>query len=422
MTTAETQYRHWLRTWSDIRAHLPYLADRARGHVLELGVREGVSTSALLTGIERHGGHLWSVDRDGGSGGVFDGHPRWTFVQADSCDVAEVEAAGLPDALDVLFLDTEHDHDSVAAEIKTWGERVKPGGCILVHDTDLSPDACRAVRAWAADRGYPVHFRPESNGLGVVNVPPPPVRVAAIIPNFNMSEATDALVERISQTDTPLDVIVVDDGSPTPSKYTALALRRQVRPNQARIMGLHYADVLARQYGVDYYAYWLLATSARFADDNPGDILTYLVRFLQDTDDAVCVLPSYAPGSRAPWAGLLGDRGSGGPRRVWFVEWTAALLKAPWFDSVGRLDPENLLGWGTEYEPARAARKAGLHFYVHEGVHIVKDSIGAHEQGRRRRTVREYWDDAGREMSRLMRRRYGPDWQRVMEDGNEGLT
>uniref|UniRef100_A0A6M3J4P6 Putative methyltransferase n=1 Tax=viral metagenome TaxID=1070528 RepID=A0A6M3J4P6_9ZZZZ len=327
----------------------------------------------------------------------------------------------MPDSLDVLFLDTLHTHEHVKAELETWGGAVKPGGCVLVHDTDIVPDVARAVREWAAGKGYDVVFLPESNGLGVVNVPPVLARVAAIIPNFNMSEAVDGLVERIAQTKIPLDVIVVDDGSARPSKYTTLALRHQLRPNRARLMGLHYADYLAQQYGTPYFAYWLLATSARFADDNPADILAELVGFLQDTPDAACVLPAYTADSRAPWAHLLGDRGTGRARPVWFVEWTAALLRADWFDSIGRLDAENKLGWGTEYEPALWARQQGLSFYVHEGVRMVKDSIGAHEMGRRRRSVDEYWQDAGREMERILGHRYGPDWLSQMTAGNEGL-
>ena len=57
----------------------------ARGNVLELGVRAGVSTAALLAGVSDHGGHVWSVDRDD-CAPVFAGHPHWTFIQGDSLD------------------------------------------------------------------------------------------------------------------------------------------------------------------------------------------------------------------------------------------------------------------------------------------------------------------------------------------------
>jgi hypothetical protein len=372
-------------------------------------------------GVERHGGHVWSVDINAECGALYAGHPAWTFVLADSLDAAAIHAAGVPEQLDVLFVDTLHDYEQVKGELGMWGSCVRPGGCILVHDTDTFPGAQQAVREWAAGQRLPVHFRAESNGLAVVNIPPPPARVAAIIPNRNMPEAVDALVERIARTAVPLDVIVVDDASQRPSKYTTLALRLQVRPNRARLMGLAYAEQLAAVYGVPYYAYWLLTTSVRFADDNPPDILAELLGFLQATEDAACVLPAYTPDSRAPWLPLLGDRGSGGPRRVWFVEWTAALLRADWFDGIGWLDPENGLGWGTEYEPALWARAEGRAFYVHEGVRVVKDAVIAHEMGRRQRSLDEYWQDAGREMERIMSGRYGPGWRAVMEAGREGL-
>ncbi len=46
----------------DTHAHLPFIKSVAKGNVLEIGVHCGISTTALLAGIEENGGHLWSVD------------------------------------------------------------------------------------------------------------------------------------------------------------------------------------------------------------------------------------------------------------------------------------------------------------------------------------------------------------------------
>ena len=161
MAAAEA-YRYWLNTWSDVQTHLPTLYAHARGNVLELGVRAGVSTSALLAGVEAHGGHVWSVDRDDCSP-VFAGHPQWTFTQADSLDVP-----GIPDALDLLFIDTEHTEDRTIAELQLWGSAAK---LIMLHDTDdgsTYPGVRNAIAAYCAETGRRASFHEGSYGLGII--------------------------------------------------------------------------------------------------------------------------------------------------------------------------------------------------------------------------------------------------------------
>lgn len=152
---------------SDIQHHLPRLRREARGTVLELGVREGNSTVALLAGLEDRGGTLWSVDVLPESAHVFSGHPQWRFVLADSRDESTIAAAGLPDQLDMLFVDTIHTYEQVRDELAVWGDRVADGGVILFHDTDTYPEIRRAIAEWCGRRNVPFVFRGRSNGLGV---------------------------------------------------------------------------------------------------------------------------------------------------------------------------------------------------------------------------------------------------------------
>lgn len=56
------RYQHYYMTESDIQHHLGLLFSLAKGNVLELGTRSGVSTAALLAGVERNGGFVYSVD------------------------------------------------------------------------------------------------------------------------------------------------------------------------------------------------------------------------------------------------------------------------------------------------------------------------------------------------------------------------
>jgi predicted O-methyltransferase YrrM len=168
---ARQRYERQLQVWSDIRRHLPVLRERASGNVLELGTRNGVSTVALLAGVEENGGHVWSVDVND-CAALFAWHPRWTFIRADSCDVGAITASGVPDDLDLLFLDTLHHYEQVKQELDTWGNAVVPGGSILVHDTELYPQgAGQAVQDWTVERGYVATFRSGSNGLGIIEVP-----------------------------------------------------------------------------------------------------------------------------------------------------------------------------------------------------------------------------------------------------------
>lgn len=110
---------------------------------------------------------LWSVDVDAASAGVFAGHPQWRFVLADSRDREAIEAAGVANELDVLFIDTIHTYEQVRDELRVWGERVRAGGVILFHDTDSSPEIRRAISEWCEPRRAAFVFLGRSHGLGV---------------------------------------------------------------------------------------------------------------------------------------------------------------------------------------------------------------------------------------------------------------
>lgn len=169
--TPHEQYLHRLTYWSDILGHLPRLYEMAKGNVLELGVRDGNSTAALLAGVAERGGHLWSVDIADYSKAVKP-HPQWTFIRADSLDVGRITGAGVPSELDLLFIDTDHTYERTLAELTTWGARVKRGGAIVLHDTDNAdfPDVRKAIEAYekAVDGITQTRFIDDFFGLGVL--------------------------------------------------------------------------------------------------------------------------------------------------------------------------------------------------------------------------------------------------------------
>lgn len=147
---------------SDIVDHLPTLYERTSiegATIIELGVRTGNSTAAFLAAAERYGGHVWSVDITYPAVPVewFD-TDLWTLTVGDDLLVAGL----LPDAVDVLFIDTSHHFAHTLAELRTYGPKVKPGGVILLHDTELErpeqspPDdppfpVAKAIEAWTVE-------------------------------------------------------------------------------------------------------------------------------------------------------------------------------------------------------------------------------------------------------------------------------
>lgn len=155
--------------WTDMQAHLQRLYDLTIKFpkdkvVVELGVRWGTSTIALLAAVNDSGGHLFSVDIEDCSN-VCPGEVNWTFILGNDMDV--VRTWNQP--IDHLFIDTIHTFDHTFAELSEWGKWVKLGGVISLHDTAIL-DVMNAIEKLMADDPHKYDFRnyTESNGLGVL--------------------------------------------------------------------------------------------------------------------------------------------------------------------------------------------------------------------------------------------------------------
>lgn len=172
-TPVQQAYQAHCMQPSDIQHHLPLLFALARGNVLELGTRTGVSTAALLAGVEVHGGHVYSLDIDPRSAGVAAGHPQWTFRAGSSTDpqlAAQVSTNAGGD-FRLALVDTIHTDAQVTAELMLWSEYMAPGGAICVHDPETFPGVRAAVERFCAARGWPVTFVLPCNGMAVIEVP-----------------------------------------------------------------------------------------------------------------------------------------------------------------------------------------------------------------------------------------------------------
>ena len=137
---------NWADGTCDIDWMVPVFWGIARGFknvkVGEIGMRFGISTLALALAARDVGGHVWSIDideciegrRNVHAAGLSDYH---TFIHGDSA------AVEFPEELDVLFIDGDHSYQGCSLDFHAHAPRVKPGGVILFHDSESSPDVKR---------------------------------------------------------------------------------------------------------------------------------------------------------------------------------------------------------------------------------------------------------------------------------------
>ncbi len=179
--SAKAAFEHWLDHDSDIRGHLYFLFEKSGGVVVELGTRGGVSTSALLAGVEVQGGHVTSIDLDPLCGETFDGHPQWDFLPMSSIDdnapqlvlSSHIEKKGFVDDIafiDLLFIDTDHNYNQLRTELEIWEPFVKRGGMIVMHDVETFPEMAKAAAEFADEYKKIYTVRSGSNGLGVLKM------------------------------------------------------------------------------------------------------------------------------------------------------------------------------------------------------------------------------------------------------------
>jgi cephalosporin hydroxylase len=171
MTDTFARYQQHYTTQSDIQHHLGLLFSLARGSVLELGTRTGVSTAALLAGVERNGGMVVSVDIDDCSA-VAAGHPQWAFWHGSSTDPNMAQdIATYNGPFQLILVDTFHSFEQATAELALWGPHVAPGGTICMHDPETFPGVRRAAQEFADRMGWPITFVLPCHGMAVIERP-----------------------------------------------------------------------------------------------------------------------------------------------------------------------------------------------------------------------------------------------------------
>jgi hypothetical protein len=166
-------YQKKIRESSDIEGHMAWIAAHAKGNVMEIGVREGRSTAAILMGLARNGGHLWSIDKEDYGDLYSDSH--WTFIQANSLTESEriLDATNMKSNavwIDLLLIDADHTFHGCFSDLTNFGKYAR---VIAVHDTNSE-----YLGVWQALTEYfrspfsgpfrRAEFRNKCNGLGVL--------------------------------------------------------------------------------------------------------------------------------------------------------------------------------------------------------------------------------------------------------------
>jgi len=173
---------------SDINEHLMFLyklvAESNAQKIVELGVRGGNSTCALVIAASQTGGFVTSVDH--GRGARYSRQPvSWDALEQTSTLITGKLSLGsywslvvkddiafareYDDEVDVLMIDTGHSYEQTKKELAAWGDKVVFGGFIILHDTVSFPEQNKAIWEFLDERPcYNYVEHKNCNGLGII--------------------------------------------------------------------------------------------------------------------------------------------------------------------------------------------------------------------------------------------------------------
>ena len=113
-----------------------YIKNIDKPFILELGVREGVSTKMFLEVCDKNNGNLISVDILDCS--KISNNPRWKFIHS-SDDNFELINKLLNQKIDILFIDSLHEPNHVRKVFYNYYNFVKTNGLIFIDDVVWLP-------------------------------------------------------------------------------------------------------------------------------------------------------------------------------------------------------------------------------------------------------------------------------------------
>ncbi len=199
----------------------------SQGVIVEVGSYLGASTSFLAVGGDRRGAKVYAVDtwsNRGMSEGIRDTYAEFvTNTAAHARTIVPLRgestelAAGFRQRIDLLFIDGDHSHEGVCADLNAWLPKVKEGGIVAFHDYSWADGVRRAVREIIApiqiegghrlDSMYWTRIaRGRSKGEAAL-------AACVIVPTCGRPERLRAAIASVQEQslDVPYEIIVVDN-------------------------------------------------------------------------------------------------------------------------------------------------------------------------------------------------------------------
>jgi GT2 family glycosyltransferase len=221
--------------------------------------------------------------------------------------------------------------------------------------------------------------------------------IAIVLLNYNTAAMTDALARYLREVLVypDKDVFVIDNGSSAPPA----SVTHNLPINIGFTCGMHEGYKIASA-ARHYDAYWFLNSDIAF--DDGGGVLADLVAVLFSSDHYAQIAPQH----NSPHPHM---RNANAPAQI--VPWlepTATLIKASTIERVGFWELACTLGWGIDYDYGFRIKQAGLQSILTDRARIVHREHGSQAN------QAEYGARAQEEMVRVLRRKYGDTWYRIV--------
>lgn len=133
-------------TLTDINEHLETIFNETvklqPKLIVELGVRGGESTFVFERAASMSNSNLLSVDIEDID--FKSDYAKWQFYKGDDIELGKnfvkfAKENGLPEKIDVLFIDTSHEYKHTVDEINVWFPHLSENSIVMFHDTNISP-------------------------------------------------------------------------------------------------------------------------------------------------------------------------------------------------------------------------------------------------------------------------------------------
>lgn len=135
----------------------------------EIGVRFGYSSWCLAHGAGAQRVYGWdNQSYEPGCLAVASRNLAAYSPVLSACDSQQTDALSCPEPIDLFHVDGDHTEAGALHDLILASRLVRPGGVVLVDDTDHCPGVKVAVEGFCRDRSLPVSYRPTLRGLAVI--------------------------------------------------------------------------------------------------------------------------------------------------------------------------------------------------------------------------------------------------------------